>query len=63
MSGFDPAKVNGEFVADGLWKANFLVNLGYGDAPGNYPRGPRLPFDSVVRSGVDGGPPPPRPHG
>ena len=49
MSGFDPAKVNAEFFADGLWKANFLINLGYGDASGNYPRGPRLPFDSVAQ--------------
>jgi len=56
MSGSDPAKVNAEFFADGRWKANFLINLGYGDASRNYPRGPRLPFDSVVRSGVDGGP-------
>jgi 3-hydroxypropanoate dehydrogenase len=45
MSGFDAAKVNAEFFPDGRFKANFLVNLGYGDASGNYPRGPRLPFD------------------
>ncbi|MFT3851011.1 MAG: malonic semialdehyde reductase [Propionivibrio sp.] len=49
MSGFDPAKVNAEFFPDGRWKANFLVNLGYGDPSGNYPRGPRLPFDSVAQ--------------
>ena len=45
MSGFDAAKVNAEFFADGRLRANFLVNLGYGDASGNFARGPRLPFD------------------
>ena len=49
MSGFDPAKVNAEFFPDGLWQANFLVNLGYGQSDGYYPRGPRLPFDDVAR--------------
>jgi 3-hydroxypropanoate dehydrogenase len=49
MSGFDAAKVNAEFFADGRCKANFLVNLGYGDASGNYPRGPRLSFDAAAR--------------
>lgn len=49
MSGFDAVKVNAAFFADGRWKANFLVNLGYGDPAGNRPRGPRLGFDEVVR--------------
>ena len=49
MSGFDPAKVNAEFFPDGQWKVNFLINLGYGDASGNYPRGPRLPFETVAQ--------------
>ena len=31
MSGFDADKVNAEFFPDGTWKANFLLNLGYGD--------------------------------
>lgn len=48
MSGFDAGKVNAEFFPDGQWKANFLVNLGYGDPSGNYPRGPRLPFETVA---------------
>ncbi len=39
MSGFDAAKLNSEFFPDGRWRANFLINLGYGDASGNYPRG------------------------
>jgi len=49
MSGFDAAKANAEFFADGRFKANFLVNLGYGDPAGNYPRGPRLPFEVVAQ--------------
>jgi 3-hydroxypropanoate dehydrogenase len=49
MSGFDNAKVDAEFFPDGRWKSNFLVNLGYGDASGNYPRGPRLPFETAAR--------------
>jgi 3-hydroxypropanoate dehydrogenase len=49
MSGFDAAKVNAEFFPDGRWAANFLVNIGQGDASGNHPRGPRLPFDTAAR--------------
>jgi nitroreductase len=48
MSGFDPAKVNAAFFPDGRYKANLLINLGYGDASGNHPRGPRLPFEVVA---------------
>lgn len=49
MSGFNTDAVNAAFFPDGKWKANFLINLGYGDASGNYPRGPRLGFDDAVR--------------
>ena len=49
MSGFDAAKANAEFFPDGRFKANFLVNLGYGDPAGNHPRGPRLPFETAVQ--------------
>ena len=49
MSGFDAAKLDAEFFPDGQWKSNFLVNLGYGDASGNFPRGPRLAFDQAVK--------------
>lgn len=49
MSGFNPAAVNEAFFPDGRFKVNFLVNLGWGDASGNYPRGPRLAFEDVVR--------------
>jgi len=49
MSGFNPAAVNAEFFPDGQCKVNFLVNLGYGDVAGNYPRGPRLDFETAVQ--------------
>jgi 3-hydroxypropanoate dehydrogenase len=49
MSGFDNAKVDAEFFPDGRWKSNFLVNLGYGESEGLFPRNPRLDFDEVCR--------------
>lgn len=49
MAGFDAEKVNAEFFADGRWRANFLINLGYGDTAGNYPRNPRLSFEQVAQ--------------
>ncbi|MDB5815752.1 MAG: nitroreductase [Rhodocyclales bacterium] len=49
MGGFDADKANAEFFADGRWRANFLINLGYGDPAGNRPRGPRLEFDQVAQ--------------
>jgi 3-hydroxypropanoate dehydrogenase len=49
MSGFDPKVLNAAFFPDGRWKANFLVNLGWGDPAGNRPRGPRLSFEEAVR--------------
>jgi 3-hydroxypropanoate dehydrogenase len=42
MSGFDNAKVDAEFFAERGWTSNFLVNLGYGDPSGLFPRSPRL---------------------
>jgi len=47
MSGFDAAKVNAEFFPDGKWKANFLCNLGHGDASNQHPRAPRLDFEEA----------------
>ncbi len=47
MSGFDQAVLNAEFFPDGRYKANFICNLGYGDAAGLHPRGPRLEFDEA----------------
>jgi 3-hydroxypropanoate dehydrogenase len=29
LSGFNNAKVDAAFFSDGLWKSNFLCNLGY----------------------------------
>jgi 3-hydroxypropanoate dehydrogenase len=48
MSGFDAAKVNAEFFADGQWKANVLCNLGYGDKSKLFPRNPRLEFEEAA---------------
>ena len=47
MSGFDADKPNAAFFADGRFKANFLVNLGYGDPAKLFPRNPRLAFDQA----------------
>jgi 3-hydroxypropanoate dehydrogenase len=49
MSGFDRPKLDAEFFPDGLWTANFLVNLGYGDSSKLSPRLPRLSFDEACR--------------
>ena len=49
MSGFDNAKVDELFLFGTGWKSNFLVNLGYGDPAGLFPRSPRLSFDEAAR--------------
>jgi 3-hydroxypropanoate dehydrogenase len=49
MSGFDNAKLDAEFFPAGNVKANFLCNLGYGDASKLRPRGPRLDFDEACQ--------------
>ncbi|MFZ3117656.1 MAG: malonic semialdehyde reductase [Variovorax sp.] len=49
MSGFNPAALNEAFFPDGQWQANFLVNLGWGDAASLRPRLPRLASDEVVK--------------
>jgi len=49
MGGFDRAKVDAAFFADGRWKSNFLVNLGYGDPSALSPRAPRLEFEEACR--------------
>ncbi|WP_417724420.1 malonic semialdehyde reductase [Salipiger sp.] len=48
MSGFDPAAVKAAFFADKPWQANFLINLGYGDEKGLFPRLPRLSFEDAT---------------
>ena len=49
IGGFDSAKVDAEFFPDSKWRSNFLVNLGYGDPAGLFPRSPRLDFDEACR--------------
>ncbi len=49
MSGFDQAAVDAAFFAGTSIKSNFLVNLGYGDAPRQFPRSPRFSFDEIAR--------------
>jgi 3-hydroxypropanoate dehydrogenase len=49
MSGFDADKVDAVFFPDRRWRANFLVNIGYGDRGRLRPRLPRLGFDEVAR--------------
>ncbi|MDP3418553.1 malonic semialdehyde reductase [Falsiroseomonas sp.] len=49
MSGFDNARLDELFFAGTTWKSNFLVNLGYGDPAGLFPRSPRLSFDEAAR--------------
>ena len=47
MSGFDNAKVDAEFFADGRVKSNFLCNLGHGDPAKVLPKLPRLDFEEA----------------
>lgn len=49
MSGFDPAKVNAAFFAGTSWRANFLMNIGYGHRERLHPRLPRLSFAEAAR--------------
>ena len=49
MSGFDNAKLDAAFFAGTTVKSNFLINLGYGDEAGLFPRSPRLAFDEAAR--------------
>lgn len=49
ISGFHNDVIDAEFFPDGSFKSNFLCCLGYGEAEGLHPRGPRLDFDEVVQ--------------
>ncbi|WP_421702772.1 malonic semialdehyde reductase [Aliiroseovarius sp.] len=49
MSGFDPAGVNKEFFDGTNVTANFIVNIGYGDSAGVFPRLSRLGFEEVAQ--------------
>jgi 3-hydroxypropanoate dehydrogenase len=45
MGGFDAKGVEQAFFPSGTIRANFLINLGYGDPARLHPRGPRLAFE------------------
>lgn len=49
MSGFDPDKLNEAFFAGTTWKANLLINLGYGNPEKLYGRLPRLAFEDACQ--------------
>lgn len=49
MSGFNNAKVDEAFFSGTTYKSNFLINLGYGDNTGLYPRSPRLKFSEACK--------------
>lgn len=49
MSGFDQAGVTREFFAGTDIRANFLCNIGYGDASALKPRLPRLAFEELAK--------------
>ena len=47
MSGVKLDMVDAEFFADGRFKTNFLINLGYGDDSKLFARNPRLSFEQA----------------
>jgi 3-hydroxypropanoate dehydrogenase len=49
MSGFDADRVDATFFPNDRWRANFLLNIGYGDRGRLRPRLPRLSFDEAAR--------------
>lgn len=49
MSGFDVDGVTNAFFAGTTYKANFLCNIGYGDASALFDRSPRLAFDDACK--------------
>jgi len=49
MSGFDAELLNAEFFPEGRLHANFLINLGYGEAAKLYARSPRFNFDEACQ--------------
>jgi 3-hydroxypropanoate dehydrogenase len=49
MTGFDNAKLDAEFFADGRFKSNVLINIGYGDHTKLFPRSPRFAFDEIAK--------------
>ena len=49
MSGFDNAKVDGQFFAGTSIKSNFVCSLGYGDPAKVRARAPRLSFEEACK--------------
>ncbi len=49
MSGFKSDIVDEAFFAFTSVKSNFLINIGYGDASGNFDRLPRLTFEEAAK--------------
>ncbi|QRG08034.1 malonic semialdehyde reductase [Xanthobacter dioxanivorans] len=49
MSGFDAAKVDGEFFPGGTVKTNFIAAIGHGDPEKVMPRLPRLAFEEAAQ--------------
>lgn len=49
IGGFNSTLVDETFFPGGAVRSNFLVNLGYGDPAGLFPRNPRLDFDAACR--------------
>jgi 3-hydroxypropanoate dehydrogenase len=49
IGGFDHAQVDAIFFPDDRWKSNFILNLGFGDPTGLFPRNPRLGFEDACR--------------
>lgn len=49
MSGFDNAKVDAAFLSGTTHTSNFLLNLGYGDSKGLFPRSPRFAFGEMAK--------------
>ena len=48
MSGFDPRKVEAEFLAATTWRINMICGIGRGDPSKIFERLPRLHFDNAV---------------
>jgi 3-hydroxypropanoate dehydrogenase len=49
MGGFSRQGVDEAFFADGKFRSNFLINLGYGLSEKLHPRQPRLAFEDFCR--------------
>lgn len=49
MSGFDKAIVDGAFFAGTALRANFLMNIGYGDPAQLFARSPRFEFAEIAQ--------------